>query len=87
MSLEPIKSDVDHAEALQRIEQLLDRAPAPGSSEAEELDTLTALVQSYESRNYPIEPPDPVDALIFRMEQQNLSHRDLVPKSFRGRDH
>jgi HTH-type transcriptional regulator / antitoxin HigA len=79
MSLEPIKSDADHAEALQRIEQLLDRAPAPGSPEAEELDALTALVQSYESRNYPIEPPDPVEALIFRMEQQNLSHRDLVP--------
>jgi HTH-type transcriptional regulator / antitoxin HigA len=56
MGREQIKSDVDHAKALQRIEQLLDRAPAPGTPEAEELDALTALVQSYESRNYPIEP-------------------------------
>src|SRR6266851_2162890 len=79
MNLEPIKSEAEHEKALRRIEQLIDRAPASGSPEAKELDALTALVQSYESRNYPIEPPDPVDALVFRMEQQNLSHRDLVP--------
>jgi len=79
MRLEPIRSESDYTRVLGRIEQLIDRTPLPGSLEAQELEALTALVQNYESRNYPTEPPDPVDALLFRMEQQNLSHRDLIP--------
>jgi HTH-type transcriptional regulator / antitoxin HigA len=79
MKLLPLASEKDHLEALRRIEELLDSNAALGSAESEELTALTSLVQGYESRVYPTLPPDPVQAILFRMEQQNLSQRDLVP--------
>ncbi len=79
MTIKPIKDEADHKEALARIEALIDQSPRAGSPEADELSALTALVQDYESTNFPIEPPDPVDAILFRMEQQNLNQRDLIP--------
>lgn len=79
MTIKPVKDDADHKAALARIEALIDQNPQPDSPEADELNALAALVQDYESTNFPIEPPDPVDAILFRMEQQNLNQRDLVP--------
>lgn len=51
----------------------------PGSKEGDELEILTTLVEAYEARRYPIDPPDPIDAILFRMEQQGLSRKDLEP--------
>lgn len=73
-----IKSDADYEVALAEIGRLLDYESAAGTPEADELELLTLLVREYESSHFPIGVPDPVEAIKFRMEQQNLSQRDLV---------
>ena len=72
-----IKNEKDYDIALSRIEQLMDAKP--GSAEMDELELLTALVEMYEERHSPIDPPDPIDAIKFRMEQLGLSQKDMVP--------
>jgi HTH-type transcriptional regulator/antitoxin HigA len=74
-----IKTDADYAAALAEIERLVDRDPAVGTPEAEQLELLTLLVREYESRKFPIKAPDPIEAIRFRMEQQELTQRDLIP--------
>lgn len=74
-----IKTDSDYRNALAEIDSLLDRDPDPGSSDADRLELLTLLVQDYESQIFQVSLPDPVDAILFRMEQQSLSQKDLVP--------
>jgi HTH-type transcriptional regulator/antitoxin HigA len=51
----------------------------PGSADFEELELLTLLIEKYEDEHYPIDCPDPVEAIKFRMEQQGLSARDMIP--------
>ncbi len=75
--LKPIKTERDHAEAMAEIEGLWG-APA-GTPEGDRLDVLATLVDAYEAEHHPIDPPDPVDAIKFRMEQQGLSRKDLEP--------
>jgi HTH-type transcriptional regulator/antitoxin HigA len=77
--IKAIKSESDYAAALAVIERLLDRDPGPGTREGDELELLTILVQDYESKRFGERVPDPIEAIKFRMEQQNLSQRDLVP--------
>lgn len=74
-----IKTPADYRAALAQVSSLLDRNPAPGTREAEELETLAVLIREYEARNFDIGSPDPIEAIKFRMEQENLSQRDLVP--------
>ncbi len=74
-----VKTPAEYKAALAQISSLLSRDPAPGTREAQELETLAVLVQDYEAKAFPINLPDPVEAIRFRMEQQNLSRRDLVP--------
>jgi HTH-type transcriptional regulator/antitoxin HigA len=74
-----IKSEADHTAALTRLEQLMDLNPAAGSPEAEELEVLALLIRNYESSRFPTARPDPIEALLFRMDQQKLTQRDLVP--------
>jgi len=74
-----IKSDADYEAALAEIDSLLANEIAAGTPEAEKLELLTLLVREYESSYFPIGLPDPIEAIKFRMEQQNLSQRDLVP--------
>ena len=68
MAMRLIRTDADHEAAMARIDEIFD-APA-GSPEGEELDRLVGLVETYERERYPIPPPDPVDAVEFRMEQE-----------------
>ena len=77
MNIRPIRSDADHAAALQNIETLMDVDPELGTPEGDLLDILATLVEAYERKHFPIEPPDPVEAIKFRMEQQGLTARDL----------
>lgn len=77
MQIKPIKTDEDHSVALAEIEQLWD-AP-PGSEEADRLDVLVTLVEAYETKHQPILPPDPVEAILFRMDQLGMTRRDLIP--------
>jgi HTH-type transcriptional regulator/antitoxin HigA len=74
-----IKNKIEYEEALLTLENILDFNPAAGTPENEELELLTLLVQDYESRQYQFVPPDPIEAIKFRMEQQNLMPRDLLP--------
>ena len=73
----PIRTEADYQAALARVNALMDAAA--GSPEGEELDVLVDLVALYESRRYEIGYPSPVQAIEFRMDQQGLSARDLVP--------
>jgi HTH-type transcriptional regulator/antitoxin HigA len=74
-----IKNKTEYEETLLALENLLDRNPAPGMPENEELELLTLLIQDYESRQYQFVLPDPIEAIKFRMEQQNLTPRNLIP--------
>lgn len=77
MDIRPIRTEDDYRKALLRIEALMD-AEAESDAGAE-LDVLATLVDAYESRLFPIEAPDPVEAILFRMEQLGLSRKDLEP--------
>jgi len=77
MKIRPIKTDVDHREALAEIERLMDAVP--GTLAGDRLEVLTTLVEHYESLHEPIEPPDPIEALIYYMESRGLERRDLEP--------
>ncbi len=75
----PIRTDDDYRAALREIDRLIagDKEPEEGSPTADALAVLTALVHDYETRHYPIEAPDPIEAIKFRMEQAGLTRRDL----------
>jgi HTH-type transcriptional regulator/antitoxin HigA len=72
-----IKTEEDYEKALYRIEGIMDAEP--GTPEIDELELLTALVGMYEDQHYPISPPDPVEAIKFRMDQLGLTQKDMVP--------
>ncbi|TFG92833.1 MAG: ImmA/IrrE family metallo-endopeptidase [Syntrophobacterales bacterium] len=72
-----IKNEEDYSRALSRIEQLMDAEV--GTAEMDELELLTALVEMYEERHFPINWPDPIDAIKFRMEQLGLGQKDMGP--------
>lgn len=74
-----IKSKSDYEAALVAIEKLIDLDPEVGTREADQLELLALLVQDYESKTIKRNLPDPIEAIKFRMEQQNLTQRDLVP--------
>lgn len=77
--MKTIKTDADYAEALAEIERLVETDPAVGTPAADRLEILTLLVRDFESRRFPRSRPTPLEAIRFRMEQQGLSQRDLVP--------
>ncbi len=75
--LKPIRSEADYEEALAEAERLWG---APTSTpDGDRLDILATLIDAYEALHYPIDPPDPVEAIEFRMEQQGLTRKDLEP--------
>ena len=74
-----IKTESDYDAALAAIEELIDRDPDQGTPEADKLEVLSLLVEKYESGNFPSSLPDPIEAIKFRMEQQKLTQRDLIP--------
>jgi len=76
MKAKVIKTDEEHAAALAHLRTLM--AAAPGSPEEEELELFAVLIEQYERERWPIELPDPVDAIEFRMDQAGLTRRDLV---------
>jgi HTH-type transcriptional regulator/antitoxin HigA len=72
-----IKTEAQYQAALARIERIFDAKP--GTPKGDELELLVLLVETYEDRVYPIDLPDPVAALRFRMEQEGLKPKDLIP--------
>ncbi|MCK4663162.1 MAG: helix-turn-helix domain-containing protein [Bacteroidales bacterium] len=76
MEIRPIKTEQDYNESIKRIEELW--GAKKDSPEGDEFDLLCTLVESYEMKHYPIAPPDPVDAIKFRMEQMGMTKTDLA---------
>ncbi len=75
--MKPIKSDRDHEAALARIDALMDAKP--DTPEGDGLEVLSVLVEAYEEANFPMAPPDPIEALLFRMQQMGLTRKDMEP--------
>lgn len=75
--LKPIRSDADYERALEEVERLW--GAKSGTPEGDRLDVLATLIDAYEARHYPMDPPDPIEAIRFRMEQQGLTRKDLEP--------
>jgi len=77
MDIKPIKTEADYRAALQEIDVLM--MAKPDTPEGERLGVLTTLVEAYESKHYPLDLPDPVEAIKFEMEQKGLTVKDLEP--------
>ena len=75
--LRPIRSEADYDEALAEVERLW--GSKLGTPEGDRLDILATLIEAYEDEHYPMDPPDPIDAIKYRMEQQGLTRKDLEP--------
>lgn len=76
MNIKVIKNEKEYQSTLNRIDQLIDSNP--GTREYDELEVLGILVEQYEKEHYHIDPPNPIDAIKFRMEQLNLKQTDLA---------
>jgi HTH-type transcriptional regulator/antitoxin HigA len=77
MDIKPIKTEADYRAALKEIESLMEAAA--DTPEGERLDVLVTLVEAYEKKHFPMDLPDPVEAIKFRMEQMGLTPKDLEP--------
>jgi HTH-type transcriptional regulator/antitoxin HigA len=76
-TIRPLRSEADYEAALDRIERYFDDEPRPGTPEADRFDLLALVIEDYERKRWPIEPPDPVDAIRYRMETGNFTQADL----------
>jgi HTH-type transcriptional regulator/antitoxin HigA len=75
--LKPIRTEADYEAALVEMERLW--GAKSGTPKGDRLDVLTTLIEAYETKHYPMDPPDPIEAIRFRMEQQGLTRKDLEP--------
>lgn len=76
MVIKVIKTEEEYSHALKRLEELFD-SPI-NSPEGDEAELLSVLIEKYEDEHYPIDPPDPIEAIKFRMEQMDMSNQDLA---------
>lgn len=79
MEIRPIHTKADYKATLKVVSALVDADPKRGTPDADRLEVLGTLVEAYEAQHYPLELPDPIEAIKFRMEQQGLSAKDLQP--------
>lgn len=75
MNIKPIKTDQDYQDAIKRLENIFDAAP--NTKEGDELEILGVLIENFEKTHFPIDLPDPIEAIKFRMEQLDYSNQDL----------
>ena len=75
--LKPIRTEADYDAAMAEIGGLW--GAESGTPKGDRLDVLATLVEAYEAKQYPMDPPDPIEAIRFRMEQQGLTRKDLEP--------
>jgi HTH-type transcriptional regulator / antitoxin HigA len=76
MEIKPIRTRTDYERTLREIEQLW--GAQRGTPEGDRLDVLATLVDAYEEKHFPIDPPDPIEAILFRLDQQGLDSRALI---------
>lgn len=77
--IRPIHTEADFQDALREASAYFDSEPEPGTPDGDRLEVPMTLVQAYEARHFPIDLPDPVEAIEFRMQQAGLTPKDLVP--------
>jgi HTH-type transcriptional regulator/antitoxin HigA len=77
MDIKPIKTDADYRAALKEIESLM--MAAPDTPEGEKLDLMVILIEAYEAKHFPMDLPDPIEAINFEMERKGLTVKDLEP--------
>ncbi|MCD6580210.1 MAG: transcriptional regulator [Desulfuromusa sp.] len=77
MDIKPIKNSIGYRAALKEIETLM--MAAPETLEGEKLDVLVTLIEAYERKHFPLDLPDPVEAIKFEMERKGLTVKDLEP--------
>ncbi len=75
--LKPIRTEADHAAAMEEVERLW--GAKSGTPEGDRLDVLVTLIDAFEAAHYPMDPPDPIEAIRFRMEQQGITRKELEP--------
>ena len=76
MNIKPIKTENDYAASLERLEMIFDAVV--GTPESDEADILALIIDEYEKKHFPIEAPDPIEAIKIRMEEMNLKQVDLI---------
>lgn len=76
MNIKPLKTDSDYQKALEMLEKVFDAAP--GTKDGDTLEILSILIDNYEKNQYPINLPDPIEAIKFRMDQLDYSQNDLA---------
>jgi HTH-type transcriptional regulator/antitoxin HigA len=75
--IRPLRTEREYEAALDEIERYFEREPKRGTPEADRFDLLALVIEDYENKHWPIDPPDPVEAIRFRMETGGLSQADL----------
>lgn len=79
MDIRPIRTEADYKATLKEVARLMESDPELGTPDGDRLDVLATLVQAYEAKHHAIDPPDPIGAIKFRMEQAGLTVKDLEP--------
>jgi HTH-type transcriptional regulator / antitoxin HigA len=79
MEAKLIRTEDQYRSYLTEVQALIAESPVPGSKASDRLELLTVLIEAYENTKYPIETPDPIDAILFRMREKGLKQADLVP--------
>lgn len=79
MEVKPIRTEDDYRAAMRLVSAYFDNEPDPGTAEGDHFDVLLTLVHAYEAKHYPVAPPDPIEAIKFRMDQEGLTAKDLTP--------
>lgn len=78
MNIHPVRNKTDYKKALRELSTQFDDEPVPGTPEGDRFEIMVTLVEAYEAKHFPIEAPDPIEAIKFRMEQGGLTVKDLV---------
>jgi HTH-type transcriptional regulator/antitoxin HigA len=78
-TVKPVRTKADYKAALKRIDELIALNPKKGTAIYDELDVIGTLVSAYEDIHYPIDAPDPVEAVKYAMEEKGLKSKDLIP--------
>ena len=78
-AIRPIRTDADYRAALALVAPYFDNEPEIDSDAGAHFEAMLTLIEAYEAKNYPMSPPDPIEAILFRMEQQGLKPKDLEP--------
>ncbi|WP_413154873.1 helix-turn-helix domain-containing protein [Bartonella sp. cb54] len=79
MDIKPIRTEKDYQKALKIVSAMFDNQPEINTPEFDKMEILVLLIEAYEAEHYPVSPPHPIEAIKLRMEQMNLTAKDLVP--------